>query len=203
MNDKPGLDHATREQAQVRPRAAGHADFAPVPLPANDFDDGPEGPRAIVQHWLVLAAMLLAGLLLRAHLPLADTDTYTVTTAAGERQTIALANGAAIELSGGSQIVLDRRDHRVAELVHGSAQVIVPGEAGEPFVVAVGEDRLVAVGTMLDVLRDGHLLRVEVTQGAVRYEGQETVDLAAGDTLRRSVDGSLALSRRPLAGVSG
>jgi len=201
MNDKPGPDHATREQAQVRPHEAGHADFAPVPLPADDFDDGPEGPRAVVRHWLILAAMLLAGLLLTSRFPLADADTYTVRTAAGERQTIALADGAAIELGGGSHVVLDRHDPRRAELVSGKAHFSVACEAGEPFVVTVGEDRLVSCGTVLEVLREDRRLRVEVAQGAARYEGRDTVDLSAGDTLQRTIDETLGLPRSPLATI--
>lgn len=44
----------------------GGPDFKPVPLPANDVDDGPESPHSIAIHWLVMAAIVLIGMLVMA-----------------------------------------------------------------------------------------------------------------------------------------
>lgn len=212
MSDKAGLDLESHEQAPAWPRRlcdgdAAEPDFHPVPLPARDIDDGPEGPRSIAIHWLATAATLLIFLLAIPGFAVSGADPHTVRTTASEDQTIALADGSIIALSGGTELVLDRNNARVAELVSGDAHFTVAHHAAQPFIVTVGEDRLIARGTVFRVLHEDGRLHVDVVAGALRYAGLETIDLAAGDTLRGADNELMTLpdcnSRLPAASPGG
>lgn len=176
-----------------------HARF---PEPATDAYDGPAAPPHRLR-WLALAASLALAVFLSVRFLVPGADRYTVETEPGETRTIALADGGAIVVNGGSHLVLDRNDERAAELVEGEAHFTVTHDAADPFVVTVGESRLVDIGTVFNVVRQGEDLRVAVAEGAVRYEGQKRVDLAAGQAMRRTADGSIAVIRQPVAAIGG
>jgi len=99
--------------------------------------------------------------------------------------------------------VLDRKDERIAELVRGEAHFTVMHDAADPFIVTIGESRLVDVGTIFNVVRDGEDLRVAVAEGAVRYEGLESVELAAGQALHRMTDGRVVVTRQQVDAIGG
>ncbi|WP_395336159.1 FecR domain-containing protein [Novosphingobium sp. BL-8H] len=123
---------------------------------------------------------------------------YSIVTAPGETRSVALADGSRIMLNGGTELVLRKSDPRVAELRSGEAQFSVHHDAGRPFTLTVGNQRVVDVGTVFNV-RSGALgLQVEVAEGAVRYEdGAIRLRLNAGDTLRASGDRLVEDRRSP------
>lgn len=92
---------------------------------------------------------------------------YTVETAPGETQVIALDGGGEIALAGGSRIVLERGDPRSASLEQGQALFTIVHDPSAPFTLTVGQDTVVDVGTVFDVNRTAGQLRVAVSQGAV------------------------------------
>src|SRR5690606_15500656 len=106
-------------------------------------------------------------------------------------------------VNGGTHIVLDREDERIAELVRGEAHFTVVHDAADPFIVTVGESRLVDIGTVFNVVRQDEDLRVAVAEGAVRYEGQESVELAAGQAMHRMADGRIEVIRQPVGAIGG
>ncbi|WP_395397954.1 FecR domain-containing protein [Novosphingobium sp. BL-8A] len=122
---------------------------------------------------------------------------YSIVTAPGETRSVALADGSRIMLNGGTELVLRKSDPRVAELRSGEAQFSVHHDAGRPFTLTVGSQRVVDVGTVFNVRSSTMGLQVEVAEGAVRYEdGTIRLRLNAGDTLRASGD-RLVEDRRP------
>jgi transmembrane sensor len=153
--------------------------------------------------WLALAASVAIAVLLSVRFLTPGVDSYAIETEPGETRTIALADGGAIVVNGGSHIVLDRNDQRTAELVRGEAHFTVTHDAADPFVVTIGESRLIDIGTVFNVVRQGDDLRVAVAEGAVRYEGQERVELAAGQALHRMADGRIEVTRQQVSAIGG
>ena len=137
-----------------------------------------------------LAALLVGVVAVRA--PVAGPQLYEVATGAGERRAIMIEGGTSILLSGGSTLILDRKDKRFAELKRGEALFTVTHDAARPFSVRVGTDRLVDVGTRFDVVRTQSEMRVAVAEGAVVYnpDGQNLA-LKQGDMLRVSANVAL------------
>lgn len=172
---------------------------ASFPEPALDAQsDSQEGQAAPPNRlrWLALAASVAFVVFLSVRFLAPGADSYAIETKPGETRTIALADGGAIVVNGGSHVVLDRKDERTAELVYGEAHFTVMHDTSDPFVVTVGESRLVDVGTVFNVVRQGEDLRVAVAEGAVRYEGQENVELAAGQAMHRMADGRVEVTRQ-------
>jgi len=130
-------------------------------------------------------------------------DLYTVATAPGETRAVTLDAGTRIELAGGTAVVFDRADHRFARLDKGQALFTVRHDAARPFEVAVGEERLVDIGTVFDVNRDGGALSVAVSEGAVQFDpGGADVRISPGEVLRRpAAGGAYTLSAIALARV--
>lgn len=111
-------------------------------------------------------------------------EPYAVETAQGATRTIALADGSRMTLGGGSRVMLDRSDSRVATLDRGAAMFVVRHDPADPFEVRVGEARLVDVGTAFDVTRTADGLRVAVSEGAVDYNpGADAIRLTPGQGL--------------------
>jgi transmembrane sensor len=181
--------------AQARfPEPATHA--------LSDVQDGQTAPPNRLR-WLALAASVVLAVFLSVRFLAPGADLYAIETQPGETRTIALADGGAIVVNGGSRIVLDREDERVAELVRGEAHFTVMHDAADPFVVAIGESRLVDIGTVFNVVRHGEDLRVAVAEGAVRYEGLESVELAAGQAMHRMADGRIEVTRQRVGAMGG
>ncbi|AIT79712.1 FecR family protein [Novosphingobium pentaromativorans] len=147
-------------------------------------------------------------------------DSYEVTTRAGEMRRFALADGTRIAVNGGTRLILHRRDPRSAQLLAGEARFIVQHDDTHPFTLNVDGQRIVDVGTVFNVRKTPRALRVEVAEGAVRFEsGEVRLRLNAGDTLDADaqtlregsrpvssigswVDGKLVYHSRSLADVS-
>ncbi|KQX26311.1 MULTISPECIES: FecR family protein [unclassified Sphingomonas] len=110
---------------------------------------------------------------------------YQVETAPGMRRTVTLGDGSRIALNGGTRITLDRKDPRHATLERGEALFDVVHDDDAPFKVLVGDTTLVDVGTSFNVVRDGRVTAVQVSEGAVVYDPDgAAVRLDAGRRLR-------------------
>ncbi|MBX7502162.1 FecR domain-containing protein [Qipengyuania sp. YG27] len=174
----------------------------PEPVVIDDVEEPAELPvSGAGWKWGALAASLVAAVALTFQLLPRD-DRYAIETSAGETRTVALADGGEIALNGDTRIILDRGDPRFAELRSGEARFEIVHDASHPFVVTVGEDRLVDIGTVFNVALDDARLRVGVSEGSVRYEaaGAE-VELRPGDVL--TADGSGAKVARQSAASIG
>lgn len=170
---------------------------------SND-DDGVRGElvRRNPWRWGALAASVaVAGLFGVQMLPNRDAP-YSIETLAGEARTVSLADGSKILLNGNTRIVLDKNDTRWAEIARGEARFVVKHDDSDPFTVVAGEQRLVDIGTVFNVVRTDRQLRVGVAEGAVRFEGMaRTVDLRAGDSLAADNRGKIEISQRPVASI--
>lgn len=94
---------------------------------------------------------------------------YALETRPGETRSVQLADGSRIDLNGGSRLVLDRKDDRVATLEKGEALFTVVHDERRPFEVRVGDDVLQDIGTVFAVLHEGGATEVAVAEGAVVY----------------------------------
>lgn len=150
--------------------------------------------------WGALAASIaVAGLLGVQMLPNWDAN-YAIETSVGETRTVSLADGSEIQLNGSTRIVLDKSNARLVEIAQGEALFAVKHDDDDPFTVFAGEQRLVDIGTVFNVVRTDGQLRVGVAEGAVRYEGfARTVELRAGDSLAADKRGGIEISRGPAA----
>ena len=154
-------------------------------------------PRRWVRQMAGLAAVLALGLGLAGAWWRSGLETADYRTALGTLDTVPLSDGSRATLGSDSQmhVRLDRGQRRV-ELTRGEGYFEVAKDANRPFVVAVGDYRVVAVGTAFSVRRQGDELRVVVTEGVVRLEpggdgqAQPTL-LPAGSVASTSGEGVL------------
>lgn len=161
---------------------------------AEPIDDEAPSSRRRFGLWAggALAASVVAGLFVA---PQFGSRRYEVETAAGERRDVRLDAGTEVVLNGATRLVLDRRDPRYAALIYGQALFNVRHDATKPFVLDVGEARIVDLGTVFDVVRDRADLRVAVAEGRVRYAAPgRAVALDAGQALLASRDGTARIS---------
>ncbi|OYW45897.1 MAG: hypothetical protein B7Z08_04905 [Sphingomonadales bacterium 32-68-7] len=160
---------------------ADAADVLPaISLPANDA----VRPGWTRRRWLggALAASLVAVVALGVWN--GRGGTYTVETAPGETRVIALADGGQIALGGGSRLVLDRRDSRLASLERGQALFTIEHDPSAPFRLTVGEDTLVDVGTVFDVTHSAAGMALAVSEGAVVFNpDKQNVQVDPGQRL--------------------
>jgi transmembrane sensor len=152
--------------------------------------------------WGSLAASLALAIVVGVQVMPAFNTTYRVETVVGESRSVSLDDGSEVQLNGGTRLVLDRSEPRLVEIAHGEARFTVRHDDAEPFTVVAGEQRLVDLGTVFNVVRTDREVRVGVAEGAVRFEGPaRTVDLNAGDTLVADNNGAIDVSRRPVASI--
>jgi transmembrane sensor len=97
-------------------------------------------------------------------------DRYT--TPVGAIESVSITDGSKVTLNTDSQIRVSLTDtERRVELKHGEAFFEVAHDARRPFIVRVGNKRVIAVGTKFSVRRDGNDdIQVVVTEGKVRIE---------------------------------
>lgn len=137
----------------------------PVPLGAND-DEPAARPG---QRWAWFGTAVAAALVMVATFTLwpALGGDQVYVTAAGESRHIALADGSTIDLGGGSRLTVVEGDAREARLEAGEALFTIRHDAADPFVLTVGEERLVDAGTVFDVRIKPDGLDLAVAEGAV------------------------------------
>lgn len=153
------------------------------PLATNDNE-----PRA--RSWyrrtafLSVAASLILALFLTPLL-LRSPDLDVITTQPGETREIALGDGSAITLNGGTTIHLDSKAERFARLDSGEAIFTIKHDSARPFVVETEDGTLRDLGTIFNVRQSASGLEVAVSEGSVQYEpGTEAVTVTAGKQLR-------------------
>lgn len=149
----------------------------------------------------------------------------TFTTAVGELSTFHLADGSIVTLSTNSAVRVNPWDReRRLTLLRGQAFFKVAKDAARPFVVAVGDKLVTAVGTAFDVRLDPGKLSVTLLEGRVRIagpspRGERMVEMSAGskfiadaaadwtiaaiDTVKESswLQGRLVFDGEPLSAV--
>jgi transmembrane sensor len=166
------------DMAEILPapeKAAG-----PAAIPAANENDPPPPRR-----WLGGAIAAALAVVMVAGVVNWRTGSYVVETEAGESRLVEIAGLGTVTLAGDSRLVLDRGNSRVAELARGQALFTLQGDdPGQPFTLTVGEDRLVDIGTIFDVRRQGDSLRVAVSEGAVLFNPEaERARVSPGQVL--------------------
>lgn len=87
-------------------------------------------------------------------------------------------------------------------LQSGEARFTVKHDERDPFTVIVGDQRLIDVGTVFNVVKSADQMCVAVAEGAVRYEGlSRVVELEVGDALSADDDGSIRINRESTASI--
>lgn len=123
--------------------------------------------------WLAtLAASLAVGIAVGAIFALFHSgDNYS--TPVGGTASIPLRDGSNVMLNTASKIRVAVTDQeRRVELDQGEAYFEVAKDPNRPFVVVVGDERVVAVGTRFSVRRDAGEIRIVVMEGKVRFESK-------------------------------
>lgn len=186
---------ADRLLAEVRfPDAAIQAE--------NDNAPAPRGTRWWIGGGAVAAAAAVA--LAFAPALLSRSETYQVATRDGERRSVALDDGTRIELSGGTQLTLDRADPRVATLDRGEALFHVRHDPVRAFTLRVGDVAVRDLGTVFNVAHAQGRMTVSVSQGSVAFQSQgAAVTLRPGDALSARDDGSDARRSRVAPALVG
>lgn len=120
-----------------------------------------------------------------------------IMTAPGEQRTVQLADGSRIIMNGSTRIVLDADEPRRVELAAGEALFEVRHDADDPFVVTVGDTRLLDAGTVFNVQGGNGAIDVAVAHGAVIYQpGAAQIRLDPGDALHREAAGVRPVLRK-------
>jgi transmembrane sensor len=136
-------------------------------------------------------------------MPRSSAPGFHIATAAGEHRTVAFADGSVVALNGNSRLWVAGTDGREAELLRGEALFKIRHDPQRPFVVRLGEDRIEDLGTTFNVVRDRQVLRVEVADGAVRYNrGGNGLQLNSGQTLKISSSGDAIVGHRSPASIA-
>ena len=112
--------------------------------------------------------------------PVYETRAPTFSTSIGERSTTELEDGSVAILNTNTQLQVEFSEHmRLVTLAHGQALFEVARDPGRPFVVAAGDQRITAIGTVFDVRYEGPDVEVILVEGVVEVE----VDVPLGTDL--------------------
>lgn len=149
-------------------------------------------PRRLLRFAAFAATLVVAGSLGLGIREWTAVDHATYATAMGDIKTVPLADGSNATLSSDSKldVALSRGERRI-NLQQGEVFFKVAKDPNRPFVVRVGNRRVIAVGTQFAVRRDDAGLRVVVTEGTVRLESEPNVPGQQSALLRA---GSVALA---------
>lgn len=135
------------------------------------------------RHAALAAALFVAVLAYPAYR--VAVPTYSIETALGEQRSVTLDDGTVIDLNGGTRLMLDRSNPRLAMLDRGEARFSVVHDAKRPFTVVSGQATIEDVGTVFNVAREAQQTEVSVAEGAVRYNpAREAMLLKPGQVLR-------------------
>ena len=157
--------------------------------------------RTIVSAFVGLAAIVVT--IISAWVILSGPKETSYATALGGRQTVRLADGSQIDLNTDTLLrTRIGRHERSVFLEKGEAYFQVRHDAARPFVVVVGERRIVDLGTKFLIHRGGAHLEVAVIEGLVRFE-RKTGDgrpatLRPGDAAISDA-GIISIVRKPAA----
>jgi transmembrane sensor len=134
---------------------------------------------------LALAGMAaLCGLIITALILLRDP---TVVTGSGEQRTVELSDGTQVSLNANSRIVIQYDDRvRKVSLVKGEALFNVIKHQLRPFVVVIGDRKVIAMGTSFEVRREdpaGSAFAVTLVEGRVVIEPISSPDALPSESL--------------------
>jgi transmembrane sensor len=130
---------------------------------------------------LTLGALAIGRVRLTAPAP---STRIAVTTRAGERRQVRLADGTEIAVAGATRLWIDPAA-RSARLEEGQATFSVAHDPARRFVVRMGDATITDVGTVFDLRRREGRSVVAVAQGEVRVDGVGApVEVTAGRRLR-------------------
>jgi transmembrane sensor len=105
-------------------------------------------------------------------------------TTVGQLAHIAMADGSQVTLNTDSVVrVAVNTTERKVDLQRGEAFFKVAKDPSRPFIVTVGEHRVIAVGTQFSVRREGTDAQIVVTEGTVRIETVEPTPLIPAASL--------------------
>ena len=134
-----------------------------------------------------LAASVLAmagGSLIWSQLQSSSHYQASFATVSGERRTVTLPDGSAIEINSRSQLQVNFEPaQRTVVLQQGEAMFNVAHDTDRPFVVLAGPGQVTVTGTRFDVRHEGGQAQVAVESGSVRVQGADPaarVNLTAG-----------------------
>lgn len=135
--------------------------------------------------WVALAATVLCALGVGAYFFAAAPRGDRYSTPIGGIASVSLADGSRLTLNTATRVRVELTpQERHVRLEDGEAFFQVAKDPNRPFVVEVGNKRVIAVGTEFSVRRTGDDMRVVVTEGKVRVESG-------------SADGAATVRRRP------
>lgn len=153
--------------------------------------------------WLAgsaLAASIAAAI---AFFPPLSSSRYEITTRPGQQQTIALDADTQVILNGSTHATFDRKNPRFASLESGEALFQVHHDPTHPFTLEIGHIHIQDVGTVFNVVRDQHQLRLTVAEGKVLYHAPtQSIPLDAGQLLLAQTEsGTTRVTTIPVASV--
>ena len=117
-----------------------------------------------------LAALLVVGVVASSFMHINE-SAKTYSTAVGGRTTITLSDGSRLELNTDTSVrISDKKAERKVWLDKGEAYFDVRHDPAHPFLLLIGDHRIVDVGTKFIVRRNASQTRVAITEGSVRFE---------------------------------
>ncbi len=103
--------------------------------------------------------------------PVHESRAPTFSTSIGERSTTELEDGSVAILNTNTRLRVEFSEHmRRVTLTHGQALFEVARDPERPFVVAAGDQRITAIGTVFDVRYEGSDVEVVLVEGVVEVE---------------------------------
>lgn len=124
--------------------------------------------RPLRRRWTLAAALLLVACGLASWGAWHTWADPTLTTRIGEQRIVPLTDGTRISLNSGTRIrIAYNNSERRVELVHGEVYFEVAHNPSRPFMVTVGQHRVVALGTVFDVRYEAAQTAVTLLEGKV------------------------------------
>jgi transmembrane sensor len=132
-----------------------------------------KGGRAFRHNWLAFAAAAIAAIIIGAggyafYIRAPAVKSYS--TALGGHETLKLTDGSTIELTTDTAIRVAVGQVRHVWLDRGEAFFQVVHDPARPFVLQIGDQRVVDLGTEFSARRAGDLVKVAVVKGSVLVE---------------------------------
>lgn len=104
-------------------------------------------------------------------------DYQLIETPKGGQERVTLSDGSQLELNTNTAVKVSfRGDRRYVELTRGEAYFEVRHDAARPFMVAVGNRRIIDLGTKFVVRMAPSELKVSLLEGKARFESSETIN---------------------------
>jgi transmembrane sensor len=174
-------DDTTKEPFQPSASLKSEVGSPSVPPTRHFASEKPKATLGALRLRIVLAASFILVTLLAGTWFYLQRGTY-YTTVIGEQRSVRLEDGSTVDLNSLSKVRVRFSEHRRdVELLEGQALFHVAKDAWRPFVVAIGNTQVRAVGTQFDVYRKNSGTVVTVLEGrvAVRSDLQPASALAA------------------------